>query len=105
LVKFLGTSIQGNLLRSLEDEKSLMRYYHSELVQVIHARRDSSPQVADFIRDYGEYSFDKLWEHWELAIVDWYRFMTSWGFWGNDKWVDRRAREITSRWKKENAIF
>ena len=31
---------------------------------------------------------------WELSILDWYRFMAGWGFWGNDGWVERRARGI-----------
>lgn len=100
LVYFLGTTTQMGLVKRLEDEKSLLKGYHSELVGAIEGRKESTPQVAEFLQDHGGYTFDKFWGHWELAIVDWYRFMAGWGFWGNDSWVERRAREITTRWTK-----
>jgi hypothetical protein len=50
------------------------------------------------LQNHAEYTFETLWMHWELAIVDWYRFMAGWGFWGNDSWIARRAKEITTEW-------
>lgn len=103
LVYFLGTSVQNGLVRLLEDEKGLLRTYHSELLRMIGNRQqqkdDSFPNSHGFLQEH-EYTFECLWMHWELAIVDWYRFMAGWGFWGNDGWITRRAKEITAGWKR-----
>ena len=88
LVGFLGTSVESKLLRSLADERNLLQNYFHKFQEV----------VAQVGVDGPKYTFDKFWTHWELAIVDWYRFMAGWGFWGNDRWVERRAREIVERW-------
>ena len=79
LVYFLGTSVQSSLLTSTSEQELLETYllYFNEGV----AEED-------------RYEFDVLWKHWELSIMDWYRFMAGWGFWGNDRWVTRRARDI-----------
>lgn len=91
LVYFLGTSVQGNLLRRIDQEKELLQSYHNTLTRTIGQFEDRSSL---------EYTFDKLWKHWELAIVDWYRFMAGWGFWGNDSWIEKRAREIVTGWEE-----
>ena len=101
LVYFLGTTARASLLRRIEDEKDLLRSYHSELVQVIRSRKEVSPEIASFLEREGDYTFEKLWEHWELAIIDWYRFMAGWGFWGNDGWVEQRARQIAANWAED----
>ena len=88
LVYFLGTSVESKLLKSLADERELLQDYFQELQRAAEA-------------DASEYTFDKFWMHWELAIVDWCRFMAGWGFWGNDRWVERRAKEIVARWNKD----
>ncbi|KAG8766665.1 hypothetical protein FRC20_006079 [Serendipita sp. 405] len=102
LVYFLGTTAQSGLTRRIEQEKELLKHYHSDLLEAIASRRHPSPQEPDrgVPLDDGEYGFERLWEHWELAIVDWYRFMAGWGFWGNDTWVERRAKEIVGRWEE-----
>ena len=51
-----------------------------------------------------EYDFAALWRHWELSILDWYRFMAGWGFWGNDRWVERRAKEIVESGRVERLV-
>jgi thiamine kinase-like enzyme len=102
LVYFLGTTAQSRLLRDVEQEKELLHAYHGDLTQYVGSRREQSDGVADDEND-PEYSFSKLWGHWELALVDWCRFMAGWGFWGNDSWVERRAKEIVSEW--DNAGF
>lgn len=101
LVYFLGTSVQSSLLKTEEDERALLRVWLDAFTSSSHAHQgDTEP---DSTRTNGEldggnisheYDFDTLWRHWELSILDWYRFMAGWGFWGNDRWVERRAREI-----------
>ena len=51
-----------------------------------------------------EYDFAALWRHWELSILDWYRFMAGWGFWGNDRWVEKRAKEIVGSGRVERLV-
>ncbi|KAJ3530385.1 hypothetical protein NM688_g7717 [Phlebia brevispora] len=89
LVYFFGTSVESSLL-SPSTEKELLQAYHASLSRYL-----STP-------DRAAYTFDVFWHHWELAIVDWYRFMAGWGFWGNDSWVERRAREVVSKWRMRN---
>ena len=36
----------------------------------------------------------ELLRHWETALVDWCRFQASWGFWGNEEWLQSRVRCI-----------
>ncbi|PVF97242.1 hypothetical protein CPB86DRAFT_826584 [Serendipita vermifera] len=101
IVCLFSKSVQAALIQGIEQEEELLRVYHSELLVKIASRRNdgqatgSSPDA-----EFGEYKFETLWRHWEMTIVDWCRFMAGWGFWGNDGWVKRRAREIVSRWEE-----
>lgn len=95
LVYFLGTSVDSPLL-SLTSEIKLIQTYHTTFTRSI-------AKSSDHVSDSPAYDFDTFWKHWELAIVDWYRFMAGWGFWGNDTWVERRAREIVWGWQEKNA--
>lgn len=88
LVYFLGTSVESKLLKSLADEREMLQEYFHRFQEV----------AARTLTDGPEYTFDKFWTHWELAIVDWCRFMAGWGFWGNDRWVERRAKGIVESW-------
>jgi thiamine kinase-like enzyme len=97
LVYFLATTAQSRLLRDVEQEKELLRAYHAGLMQCVKSRREPSDGTTDD-ESVEEYSFSKLWGHWELALVDWCRFMAGWGFWGNDAWVERRAKQIVFEW-------
>ena len=90
LVYFLATSVESKLLAP-QSERELIETYHAHLLRFIS--KSTSPTNA--------YTVETLWKHWELAIVDWYRFMAGWGFWGNDTWVRRRAREIVSKWESD----
>ena len=94
---FLGTSIQSSLL-SPSSEQELLRHYHSTLVNVI---RDSFPPVNP---EAELYPFETFLRHWDLAIVDWFRFMAGWGCWGNDRWVERRAKEIVKKWEADPSL-
>jgi hypothetical protein len=86
LVYFLGTSVESKLLKSVEDEKKLLQDYFSKFQLAISPDHDA------------QYTFEKFWSHWELSIVDWYRFMVGWGFWGNDGWVEHRVKQIVLSW-------
>lgn len=91
LVYFLATTVQSGLLRRSEQERRLLEFYHGELLKTI---KSAVP-----------YPFEKFWRHWELAIVDWYRFMAGWGFWGNDSWVEKRAKEIVHAWETSGFVL
>jgi hypothetical protein len=43
-----------------------------------------------------EYGWERLVQHYEIALVDWLRFQASWGFWGNTDWLEARVRHILS---------
>ncbi|PSR75315.1 hypothetical protein PHLCEN_2v9178 [Hermanssonia centrifuga] len=92
LVYFLGTSVESSLLSSHTDEKALLETYHAVFLESLSSStsKDGNDPM---------YDFETFWKHWEFAIVDWYRFMAGWGFWGNDRWTERRAREIVMKWK------
>ena len=101
LVYFLGTTAQSGLLRNVEQEKELLRAYHADLIQSVGLRLDHRRELPEMTTDDEkeiDYPFSKLWDHWELALVDWCRFMAGWGFWGNDSWVERRAKQIAVEW-------
>jgi hypothetical protein len=84
LVYFLGTSVSSSLLGSSE-ERELLDFYFAELSA-------SLPTGVSYPRKV----FDA---HWKLSIVDWVRFMAGWGFWGNDRWATKRAKEIVQGWE------
>ena len=82
LVYFLGTSVDSSLLTP-SGELSLLAFYHDCLIE----------SIGD-----GKYTKELLLQHWKLSLVDWYRFMAGWGFWGNDQWAERRAKEVVGAW-------
>ena len=41
-----------------------------------------------------EYENGVFLRHYEVALVDWLRFQSSWGFWGNTVWLEARVRYI-----------
>ena len=95
LVYFLGTTAEERLLRKREDEVELLRFYHAALEASLPQLEEPTPR----------YPFDKFLRHWEMAIVDWYRFLVSWGMWGNDTWVEKRAKEIVRDWERANTVL
>jgi thiamine kinase-like enzyme len=50
------------------------------------------------------YDWDVFVGHWETALIDWLRFQASWGFWGNTKWLEARARSILKNETWKNAV-
>ena len=85
LVYFLTTATDPSLLEPASEKELLQAY-----LAFFHTHADSVSGTAL------QYDFATLWNHWELAIIDWYRFMAGWGFWGHDNWVEKRAREIVA---------
>lgn len=100
LAKFLTTSISAHHLNSANGEERLLKIYHQYLIQQL-------PDGAD-------YPFDVLCDDWQLALVDWVRFLAGWngGFWGNVEWLQARVEALLSdekwvervrqRWRRRN---
>ncbi|KAH8914501.1 hypothetical protein BT69DRAFT_1232242 [Atractiella rhizophila] len=86
LVYFLCTTASLSVLSSVDN---LLDYYLSILLE-------KNPNI--------EYRQERLKFHWELMVVDWYRFMEGWGRWGSFRWVEERAEEILKRWEKDGEI-
>ncbi|KZV98018.1 hypothetical protein EXIGLDRAFT_832467 [Exidia glandulosa HHB12029] len=83
VVCLLAKSVQVGLLEG-EGESELLRFYFDAL----------SRNLPDRVH----YPWKAFARAVDLAIVDWCRFMAGWGFWGNDRWVLRRARGIVKGW-------
>ncbi|KAL7274821.1 hypothetical protein RUND412_002252 [Rhizina undulata] len=90
LAYFLGTAVDGRLLG--KSEERLLKYYFEELKEALRRLGKG---------DCGEYTWEIFWEQWEWALVDWMRFMASWGCWGNSSWIERRVKKIVERWEEE----
>ena len=95
LICFLGNTAEEGLLLKLEDEMELLRFYHAALEALLPQLDGATPG----------YPFEKLMRHWEMTIVDWYRFRVSWGMWGNVTWVEKRAKEIVRDWERANTVL
>lgn len=72
----------SNSLEMDDGEKTLLTWYWTTFHQY-----DTSQT------DY-QYEWDVFVRHWETALVDWCRFQSSWGFWGNTHWLQGRVRSI-----------
>ncbi|KAH8099631.1 Ecdysteroid kinase-domain-containing protein [Cristinia sonorae] len=86
LIYFLGTSVESALLS--KNEAELLRFYYSSLSEVVVSEEIQIQTYEEFLRQ------------WDLAVVDWYRFMAGWGFWGNDEWVEKRAKSVVAKWNE-----
>ena len=103
LVMFVVSSVSGKVFHQL-DEDGLLRFYADELRKNLHAiGKFSADEIAAIS------NIDTLKSQYELALVDYVRFMAGWGFWGsNSDYAERRAieilKEIASSWsgKKPN---
>lgn len=65
-----------------DGEKTLLTWYWNTFHQY-------NASQADY-----QYEWDVFVRHWETALVDWCRFQSSWGFWGNTNWLQARVRSI-----------
>lgn len=89
LVYFIGTSVDGAILRKKGGDEELLGYYYQELMQALNARN-----LSDASRLF---TLEVLEEQFEVALVDWMRFMAGWGRWGNATWVEGRVRKILNK--------
>ncbi|EST09375.1 Protein of unknown function DUF227 [Kalmanozyma brasiliensis GHG001] len=99
LAKFLTTSIPESYLDSPDGEQKLLKQYHTFLLA-----KESEVAV--------KYEYDALMKDWELALVNWVRFLAGWsgGFWGNVDWLQNRVEGllkdkewvdgVVKRWKE-----
>ncbi|KAK6539983.1 hypothetical protein TWF694_008816 [Orbilia ellipsospora] len=93
LVYFLSTTVDRRSLTNLE---GLLREYFDELCDV-YAKAHGGDKLDDGLG----YTFDVLKKQWDVALVDWMRFMAGWGCWGNWRWVESSVKDIIKRWEKE----
>ena len=85
VIYFLSTSVPPRFLAGNGYEELLRVYW-------------------DAVEPSEEYGWDVCKEQAEWAIVDWARFLESWGQWGNARWVEGRSKAITQRWRKEGVV-
>lgn len=88
----LGASDIAYLFCSSLDE-DVLRQHEQQLLQYYHAR------LQQYLQQYGRegrerYSLAVLQRHYELALLDYCRFMAGWGWWGNAGWARARAKEL-----------
>ncbi|KAG0621635.1 hypothetical protein M758_3G036300 [Ceratodon purpureus] len=95
LVYFIGTSIDGAILRKNGAHEELLNYYYQELKTALKLRNLNA--------DKDLFTFAVLKSQFEVALVDWMRFMAGWGRWGNAGWVESNVRSILKRWTAENS--
>jgi hypothetical protein len=83
IVYLFCSSLDEDVLRQHEQE--LLQYYHGRLQRYLQ----------QYGRGGGErYSLQVLQRHYELALLDYCRFMAGWGWWGNAGWARARAKEL-----------
>lgn len=84
----LATSVNPEVL-DFEQRSLLQVYYDGLKSQLNHRviRGDLKQSIVD------KYSFSIFKKHFELAILDWVRFMDGWGMWGNVQWATDQAQE------------
>ncbi|KAF3204141.1 hypothetical protein TWF191_002316 [Orbilia oligospora] len=93
LVYFIGTTVDRSLLKNLDN---LLAIYYTNLKQAYEATHEGKK-----LEEETGYSYNTLKEQWDVALVDWMRFMAGWGTWGNWRWVREQAQTIVSRWEAE----
>jgi hypothetical protein len=75
----LCSSVQRAVLDRCEAE--LLSHYHAELVVQL------DPPAAE------QYTLEVALQRFELALLDYVRWMAGWGFWGSAGWAQRKARK------------
>lgn len=86
LAKLFTSSVPAALLQTSGGEERLLKYYWERA------------RGAD-----DAWTWEVFVEQWEVALLDWTRFSAGWGFWGNTRWQQRRAKELLERpgWQGE----
>jgi hypothetical protein len=89
------------LLRSIE-ENVITGRYPQELTPSMSPGVDTS--AASEMTDQRHYPYSLLLFHYELALVDYMRFMAGWGLWGNTNYIEQRTDEILFRLDQGKAL-
>jgi hypothetical protein len=101
LAKLFTCSIPLSMLIGSEDTGNVPR----ELSMQKHEKQILERYLAKLKNSSGmEYEWDVFKSHWEIALVDWLRFQSSWGFWGNTEWLEARVRWILKDEGWRNAL-
>jgi hypothetical protein len=95
LVMWVVSSIPGKTFKKLGGEMGVLQMYHDALCENVQKIRKlgkvdwSNDDLEQFL------NFDNIKMQYELALVDYVRFMAGWGFWGsNSGYAEERAKEI-----------
>lgn len=82
-------------------EKELLQYYYETLMAALQKRVENSTgeeciqsKLQDLLLSY---SYEVMLSHYELCLMDYYRFMKGWGMWGNSQQAGVRCEEILAR--------
>ncbi|RPA92161.1 hypothetical protein L873DRAFT_1711030 [Choiromyces venosus 120613-1] len=95
LVSFMGKTIDEKDITGREKEEALLRFYFDELERLLK----------EMGVEMGAYTFKVLYQQWEWALVDWMRFISGWGSWGNAEWVAKRSKEVCAKWRRGGGLW
>jgi hypothetical protein len=90
-----------------EIERVFLEYYHAELLRAIEENLTQGlyqQDLTDTTPSASRYPYSLLLFHYELALVDYMRFMAGWGLWGNTNYIEQRVEEILHRLDQGRAL-
>ncbi|GLC68366.1 hypothetical protein PLESTF_000683400 [Pleodorina starrii] len=91
VVYLFASSVDSSDLDEREDE--YLSYYHAELLDRLATSRGAAGVEAA-----ARYRPDVMRRHFDLALLDYVRFMAGWGMWGSGvDWAVRRTRALIPR--------
>ncbi len=87
VVYLFVSSVDSADLQAGADE--LLSYYHTELLDRLVSKGEAGVEAAS------RYRPDVMRRHFDLALLDYVRFMAGWGMWGSGvEWAVRRTRAL-----------
>ncbi|KXZ53981.1 hypothetical protein GPECTOR_6g901 [Gonium pectorale] len=90
VVYLFASSVDSSDLESKEAD--YLSYYHAELTSRLTEAGAASAAAA------ARYHTGVMKRHFDLALLDYVRFMAGWGMWGSGvQWATRRARSLLPR--------
>lgn len=81
----LCSSTQRQVIQQSEGE--LLRHYHQTLLS--HLKLQQGGELEELEK---KYPFTLMMERFELALLDYVRWMAGWGMWGNAEWAKKKAK-------------